>query len=195
MASKPNLTPDDLRQLIAYDPEVGAFTWLDRTERYMPLACVRNAWNTKHAGKPALIHSDAKRAYLSGHVLGTKIYAHRAAWVLYHGEYPKEWIDHINGDPTDNRIANLRSCAQWQNAQNRGASKTSKPSSTSSMYCGVRQRTPGKWVAMIWAYNVKSKKSVPHWVGSYDTEVAAAKAYDEAALRLHGDFAKLNFSH
>lgn len=46
---------------------------------------------------------------------------------------------------------------------------------------------------MIWAYDVEAKKSVPHWVGGYDTEVAAAKAYDEAALRLHGDFAKLNF--
>lgn len=100
---------------------------------------------------------------------------------------------HINGDPTDNRIINLRACAQWQNAQNRGASKLSRPSETSSKYCGVRQKRPGNWVAMIWAYDVEAKKSVPHWVGGYDTEVAAAKAYDEAALRLHGDFAKLNF--
>lgn len=104
MATKPNLTPDDLRQLIGYDPERGTFVWLERAERYMPLPCTRNAWNTKYAGKPALIHSDKNRSYLSGNIFGKKVYAHRAAWTLYYGAYPDKWIDHINGLCCTNRL-------------------------------------------------------------------------------------------
>lgn len=48
-----------------------------------------------------------------------KILGHRLAWFLYYKEQPPEYIDHINGDPTDNRIVNLRAATFSQNQHNR----------------------------------------------------------------------------
>lgn len=45
--------------------------------------------------------------------------AHRAIWLLHHGEWPKHQIDHINRDPADNRIENLRDVTPLENVRNR----------------------------------------------------------------------------
>lgn len=50
-----------------------------------------------------------------------KLYlAHRLVWLYVHGEFPPQFIDHINGDPSDNRIENLRSASASQNQRNKG---------------------------------------------------------------------------
>lgn len=48
-----------------------------------------------------------------------RIYAHRMAWLLYYGEWPKQKIDHINGIKDDNRIVNLRDVSVRQNNCNK----------------------------------------------------------------------------
>ena len=51
--------------------------------------------------------------------INDKLYkGHRLAWFYVHGVWPKEQIDHINGERDDNRIANLRECNNSQNSQN-----------------------------------------------------------------------------
>ena len=70
---------------------------------------------------------------------------HRLAWFYVHGEWPREHIDHINGESSDNRIANLREATRFQNHQNR-----KKAISNTSGYTGVtwnKQRS--KWTAQI----------------------------------------------
>lgn len=89
-------------------------------------------------------------------------------------------IDHANGDGLDNRRANLRFCTSSQNNWN------SKPKGNSP-YKGISQRASGKWYAMI----CRDRKH--YWLGMHDTPEEAARAYDEAAKRLHGEFARLNF--
>lgn len=84
----------------------------------------------------------------SGHIcmgiFGKTVLAHRVIWKLVHGEEPRT-IDHINGDPKDNRIENLRSVAQVDNCRNGRMRKTNISGVT-----GVRWDARIKrWVARI----------------------------------------------
>ena len=86
------------------------------------------------------------KGYLRFQFQGKFYQAHRVAWLLYYGQYPSQWIDHINGDPTDNRICNLRQATPSQNALNRRASV----GSSSSGAVGVCwHRRLKKWQVMV----------------------------------------------
>jgi hypothetical protein len=94
-------------------------------------------------------------------------------------------VDHINHDGLDNRKANLRPATLAQNSRNRRKVKTA---GHYSKYKGLTwYKSKQKWGAMIMA-NRKSK-----FLGYFDDEVEAARAYDVAARELHGEFAALNF--
>ena len=93
-------------------------------------------------------------------------------------------IDHINGNPLDNRKCNLRICIQKQNAQNR---------------VGVKRNTSGhkgvfwkqdhkKWCACI---NINSKRK---YLGYFNNSLDAAIAYDQAALKYFGEYARFNYA-
>ena len=56
--------------------------------------------------------------YLIIKIKGKQYKAHRLAWFLYYGEFPKQNIDHINNNRSDNRIINLRDVAQAENNRN-----------------------------------------------------------------------------
>lgn len=93
------------------------------------------------------------------------------------------FVDHINRNGLDNRKANLRLATRLQNARNRP--KTNK--ATSSQYKGVSyRRANGKWSATIFA----DGRNVH--LGYFETEIEAAKTYDEAAIERYGQFAALN---
>ena len=100
-------------------------------------------------------------------------------------------VDHINHDPLDNTRANLRTCTQRENMKNRKKVLEKCGQATSSRFKGVyryQYKTTVKYKATIWC-NGKQKH-----IGYFKTEVAAAKAYDKWARKLHGKFAMLNFS-
>ncbi|MHC4439277.1 MAG: AP2/ERF family transcription factor [Planctomycetota bacterium] len=93
-------------------------------------------------------------------------------------------VDHINNDGMDNRSANLRPATKAQNSYNR--KKISRP--CSSKYKGVCwHKNSLKWQAEV----MFEKKSI--YLGYFKNEIDAAKAYDEAAKKYHGEFACLNF--
>jgi hypothetical protein len=114
--SKRMLPIETIRELLDYDENTGRFTW-----RFRPLSMFQSerthkTWNTRFAGKPALC-TLAHNGYLYGAIFGENFSAHRVAWHYVNGVVPNE-IDHINGDKTDNRIANLRSVNRRTNCQN-----------------------------------------------------------------------------
>jgi AP2 domain. len=91
-------------------------------------------------------------------------------------------VDHINGNTLDCRKENLRIVTHYQNSIN-----TKTRSDNTSGYRCVCKTKRGNWYAYITA-NGKRK-----FLGVYDTKEEAARAYDRAAIGLHGEFAKLNF--
>lgn len=111
--SKTDLTAERLREVLAYDPETGIFRWkVSRPNGVKP----GNIAGTSH-----------KDGYRYIKVLGSNWKAHRLAWLYVYGEWPKDVIDHINGESSDNRIANLRDVDRVVNAQNqRRAHKSNK---------------------------------------------------------------------
>lgn len=94
------------------------------------------------------------------------------------------FVDHRFHNTLDNRRANLRLATIRQNNTNRRSSRSKK----SSHYLGVAfEKDRKKWTARI-RVNTKGIR-----LGSFATEIGAAKAYDEAAKKFHGEFANLNF--
>ncbi len=90
-------------------------------------------------------------------------------------------VDHKNGEGLDNQRYNLRFCTGTENKRNR-----KKPQGCISKFKGVVKRR-SKWSARI------QKGDKVMYLGVYKSEVDAAKTYDKMAIRLFGEFAKLNF--
>lgn len=130
-------------------------------------------WMSKRGGYPTVsLRRDGIKINRYVHHLVVKAFVE--------GTGPK--TDHINGIRTDNRAENLRFASNVENACNRVGNLKS-----SSRFKGVAiDRNRGGWQA-----HIRDGKSVS--LGRFDNEEAAARAYDAAAARIHGEFARLNF--
>jgi hypothetical protein len=128
-----------------------------------------------------------EKFYVSRKINDKHIYIHR---VIMKAEKHQE-IDHIDNNPLNNQKSNLRFCTRSQNIANRKSRGKSK-------YLGVSKRIKryikqdGKIVEYIyWEVGLRARKQ-RLFRGMYRTEIAAAIAYNKAALKYHGEFAKLN---
>ena len=109
------------------------------------------------------------------------IRSHRMVYFLHHKELP-EFIDHIDGDKTNNNILNLRGATALENNRN----KRSQAGATSE-YLGVSwNKRLSKWVAQLKTCG-KNK-----YIGCFTSENEAALAYNTEALSVFGEFANLN---
>lgn len=164
------LTETMIRDCLRYEPESGKIYWKKRPS---PNSSVREG---RIAG------SQGTKGYRRFFINGREIQVHQAVWFFERGSWPTSHIDHIDGVRSNNVITNLRLVDFAENAMNRAGR-------TSTGYKGV-YRTKSKtspWKASIY-YNGASRH-----IGYFRSEVAAAKAYDAAALLFFGEFARLNF--
>lgn len=110
----------------------------------------------------------------------TTIHMHREILGLNGGKT----VDHINGNGLDNRRTNLRICSQADNTLNRATQKNNRSGFKGVCFRGGKLRP---WGAKI------VHKDISYWLGTFATAKDAAHAYDKAAIKIHGEFARLNF--
>jgi MoaA/NifB/PqqE/SkfB family radical SAM enzyme len=176
------LTAEIARELLTYNPDTGKLFWKERSPKYFKnFKISMKSWNTRWAGKEALTNitrrNSGQISRLGGRVLNKNYTAHRIVWLIYYGEWPKNHIDHINQDPTDNRIKNLRDVTQAENNKNR----TLQTNSTTG-YSGVRfYKRYRKYCAEISINYIKKH------LGYYDTveEAAAVRAVASINYNFH----------
>ncbi len=130
-------------------------------------------------------HDYAIRTEYLGRVNGKKITRNIRMHRLVCNTPDGFYTDHINGDKLDNRRSNLRACNKSENAMNVGIRKDN-----SSGYRGV-YRTHPKANSKPWQAEIK-KDGKRIYLGYFDEAIDAAKAYNNAAKNLHGEFARLN---
>lgn len=152
------ISRERLAQVLAYDPDTGAFTWLVTLGAKRP--------------KGSIAGSLTPCGYRAIHIDGQRYPAHWLAWFYVHGEWPAVQIDHINCERDDNRIANLRPCTKSENQQNR------RPQA--NKHAPGVYRTGNRYLAKIWQPGGRRL-----YLGSYPSVEAAAKAYADAKRRLH----------
>lgn len=111
-----------------------------------------------------------------------KFYVHKLIAIKYLNAKQTDTIDHINRIKDDNRVKNLRICNASQNSVN-----SEKQKGTSSTFKGVC------WDKYInkWKASITSEGKTRH-LGRFKDEIDAAKAYNKAAIRYFGMFAKIN---
>jgi hypothetical protein len=174
-------TPGHLRQLLHYEPDTGKLFWKARDPSLFANPSRAVQWNGKNAGKEAFI-AVSTTGYYRGAVWGRFHAAHRIIWAIVHGEWPADCIDHINGDPKDNRLANLRAVSRADNQKNQKRRKDN----TSGVSGVSWDKSKGLWQAKI---NVDGRQM---HLGRYETvaEAAMAKASAEQKYGFHENHGK-----
>lgn len=155
------ITGKELRTRLHYDPVTGVFTWLKSD--------VPARWNGLEAG------SRLSNGYVYIAIENKKLLAHRLAFVYMEGHCPEDMdVDHINGDPSDNRWLNLRLVTTSTNLQNLKRPHVDNVS-------GLLGVSPigKKWRAQI-CTNGRNKH-----LGSFDTPEEAHEVYLTAKRKLH----------
>lgn len=155
------ITAEKLRELLDYDPNSGVFTWLVRPAQHVKIGDIAGS-----------LDSDGYRQI---RIDGKLYLAHRLAWLHNYARWPSDQVDHKNGVPDDNRIANLRECSNAQNGQNRA-----KNSNNTSGFTGVSlDKSSLKWKAQIMT------NGRPRTIGYFDAAEEAGNAYLAAKSALH----------
>jgi len=109
-----------------------------------------------------------------------KYLAHRLVWLWHHGEFPDQFIDHIDGNRTNNKIENLRAATITQNNQNSKLRITSKTGFKGVTYIASRKK--------YWARVIAFKRQ--YSLGYFDTPEQAHEAYKVGATKHHKEFAR-----
>ena len=154
-----NIDCNQLREILEYQPETGLFFWKKK----------RNGISVGQ-----LAGGKDRDGYIRIRIDNVKYAAHRLAWMYIHNDFPKNFIDHINGIKIDNRICNVRDVTRSENMQN-----LFKPQGR-NIYIGVyKNQNANTWYSKI-EINGKQIR-----LGTFKTPEEANIAYKKAKLIYH----------
>lgn len=156
---------DEIRSLLAYDPESGLLRWKER-------------WNPKI--REDMVAGTISQGYVYVCVRYRRFRAHRIAWLLMTGDWPAQGteIDHINGIRNDNRWCNLRALPRKKNCMNSGIRSNNKSGKTGVSFVA----RSGKWDARITA------DGVLYLLGQYASRQEAIEARTAAEKTYFGEY-------
>lgn len=148
MAAKALPSQEVLCQILRYETETGKLFWKERAPEWFAdskQTRQHNAaiWNGKNAGREAFVTALPLGHRYAG-IFGQKYLAHRVVWKMAYGTEPIG-IDHIDGDPSNNRLSNLREAQQSVNGKNL---KLKKNNTSGVMGVSWDARLK-KWIARI----------------------------------------------
>ena len=160
------LTQQQLKEYLEYRD--GHLWWIKKSARCIKIGQQFGSYHDK--------------GYRQGWFKGKMYKEHRLIWLIVYGRLPDKDLDHINGVKDDNRIGNLREATKSENLYNK------KGIGGSSKYKGV---SFNKQLQKYVAYASLNKKR--YHLGTFECEIAAAKAYDEFANKNFGNYKRINF--
>lgn len=140
-------TPESkyLNECFHYEQNTGELLWKQRPLRHFASPSIHKQLNTRFAGKPAGAFFKTKTgAYRIVRLDGVIYYAHRLIFKMIN-DFEPEIVDHIDGNTTNNRIENLRSCTNQDNCKNARLSKTNTSGHTGVSWSHQKK----KWRANI----------------------------------------------
>ena len=159
------ITQEYLKEILIYNKEAGIFTWKVNHTRKSRIGDIAGTLN---------------KNYIEIQINKKKYRAHRLAWLYEYGSFPKHNIDHIDGNPSNNKISNLREANQSQNGMNKKLHKNNN-----SGIKGVGwHKASKKWRARI------TINRIQHNLGLFDDKELAELVVMEARNKYHGKFAR-----
>jgi HNH endonuclease len=162
---RPRITRARLRELLDYNDETGEFRW------------------RKRVSKPVRVGDVAGALEINGYwkisIHGRQYRAHHLAWFYMTGKWRSGFIDHRDGNRSNNRWDNLRRATPSQNCANRRL-----PRNNRCGFKGVTRTKSGRWCASI------HKQGRRYHLGIFSTPQEAHAAYVTAARKLFGEFAR-----
>ena len=155
----------------------------ERIRKLLEYSFITGEFRWRRAGRKGVMAGSvagAKRSdgYISVLVDGRRYYDHRLVWLWVFGCWPSRGMDHIDGNPSNNSISNLREANQTENMGNR---RIGKLNST-----GIKNvsRHQGKYRVQIW------KNGKAHEFGVFDTIDEAGDVASKARREVYGEFAR-----
>jgi hypothetical protein len=177
MHLRDDISFDIVTKLLEYRPDEGTLIWKTRPQEMFPDSRACKIWNTKNAGKVA--GSISKRSNrVSITIFKVARAAPRLIWLIVYGEYPPHDVDHVDNNPLNNRLSNLRAATRPQNLWNRRINKNNS--------CGLKgvclDKRRNQWKAEIMVHRKKM------FLGYFSTKEEAHHAYQKASFKLHGEY-------
>lgn len=171
------LTKERLNEVLDYDPETGNFIRKITVNG-------RSAGKTSGRQVGRIAGSRDGHGYTVIGIDGKKYWAARLAFLWMTGEWPSYDVDHIDGNPSNNRWINLRQATTQQNLRHKRIQKNNK-----SGFKGVHKHkdADGVWAGK-WRAKIKAGRHIH--LGLFDCPVAAYLAYIVASDVHFGEFAK-----
>lgn len=160
-----------LNELLSCDVNTGVFIWIKKASKY------------SHIKVGDIVGCLQPNKYKVLTVDGRKYYAHRLVWLYVHGEFPQgeqNFIDHVDGNPSNNCINNLHICSQAENTRNTKAHADSVTGFKGVTY----HKVSGKYRAKIQNPLTKKEDSL----GLYLTPEEASHVYQLKAIEYSGAF-------